>query len=101
MDDVYKVLIELIQKTVPKASQVEKYGGILFTLHPEHKESQFCGVFQYASHAQLSFTRGAALEDTDKLLSGGGKTRRHINIISVDAIPRQALTKLIRQAAKG
>jgi len=38
-------LEELIQATIPKSTRVSKYGGTLFTLKPEEKEGQFCGVF--------------------------------------------------------
>lgn len=100
-EPLVSTLLTLVKKAVPKAATVEKYGGVLFTLHPEHKESQFCGVFQYATHAQLSFARGAQLDDPDGLLEGKGKARRHVNVSTAKDIKKAALTRLIKAAARG
>lgn len=80
-------LEEFIRQTVPACRTVKKYGGTLFTLKPDEKEGQFCGVFIYKKHVQLSFSNGAELEDPGQLLSGSGKRRRHLNfpdLIKVD-----------------
>ncbi len=58
---------------LPKSSKVAKYGGTLYTLKPDLKKGQFCGVFPYKAHVQLSFAQGASLDDPDGLLEGGGK----------------------------
>ncbi len=72
-------LHNLILRDVPTSSTVAKYGGILYTLNPTEKEGQFCGVFVYKSHVQLSFSAGSFLDDPLRILSGSGKLRRHIN----------------------
>lgn len=89
-----------IQITVPGASPVLKYGGTLFTLHPEQKEGQFCGVFMYKQHVQLSFSKGAQLNDPLKLLSGSGKLRRHINLRSFDDVDCAGVEDLLVLASQ-
>lgn len=98
---VFEDLIELVSRAVPKAQQISKYGGIVFTVKPDEKEGQFCGVFPYKSHVQLSISQGALLEAVKGIeLEGNGKFRRHINFRSSDTINESALKKLIVQSSK-
>ena len=89
-----------IQSCIPEASTRGKYGGTLFTLKPEEKEGQFCGVFVYANHVQLSFSQGTKLQDPRKLLCGNGKFRRHLNFKSGDEIDFPYIQDLICQSAR-
>ncbi len=89
-----------IQELVPDSVPVKKYGGTLFTLHPDKKEGQFCGVFVQAKHVQISFSKGAELKDTKKLLSGSGKLRRHINYSLLQDVNFDELKPLLKQASK-
>ncbi len=89
-----------IQATVPECSTVSKYGGTLFTLNPEEKEDQFCGVFIYSKHVQLSISNGASLEDERKVLQGNGKYRKHVNFTNRDEIDFEYIKGLICQASK-
>lgn len=89
-----------IQSCVSDSSRVSKYGGTLFTLKPEEKEGQFCGVFIYAAHAQLSFSNGTKLKDERKMLTGTGKHRRHINFKSKEEIDYQYIKDLLCQASR-
>ena len=93
-------LESFIQSTVPDSQTVSKYGGTLFTLKPEEKEGQFCGVFSYQNHVQISFSKGAHLTDPGKILSGSGKLRRHVNFTSMDDVDEDALEELLVQATK-
>lgn len=88
-----------IMESIPKSDTVKKYGGTLFTLKPNEKEGQFCGVFIYKQHVQLSFSKGAELTDTKGLLTGSGKLRRHVNLQSLEQVNLKELKKLLRQAA--
>jgi len=90
----------LISDIVPKSETVQKYGGTLFTLKPNEKEGQFCGVFIHTAHVQISFSKGAELKDPKKLLSGSGKLRRHVNVSDKNDINLTELRKLIKQASK-
>jgi len=89
-----------IQNTVPDATTVSKYGGTLFTLKPDEKEGQFCGVFLYQKHVQLSFSKGAELTDPHQLLQGSGKLRRHINFTRLEETKFPELKKLLTQATQ-
>lgn len=95
-------LDELIRRAEPNVETVSKYGGLLYTIRPEEKEGQFCGVFVYKNHVQLSFANGTRLDDPKGILQGGGKYRRHISLTSPDELPNheQAILKLIQQSAK-
>ena len=93
-------LEEYIRSVVPKSEVVKKYGGTLYTLKPEEKEGQFCGVFVHTKHVQISFSRGAELSDPNKLLLGSGKRRRHLNYVSSDDVDFGELEVLLKQAAK-
>lgn len=99
IDQIVSRLDELIRQEVPQVKTVRKYGGTLYTLHPNQKEGQFCGVFPYAEHAQLSFTNGASLDDPGDILDGSGKLRRHINFARSEHVIDRDLRGLIRQAA--
>ena len=98
--DLVSRLCDLIVKAIPKAQAVNKYGGTLYTLKPDEKEGQFCGIFKYEDHVQLAFSQGALLNDPDVLLTGNGKHRRHINVQDIQEINEPALRKLIKEAAR-
>lgn len=88
-----------IQSCVPDSHRVGKYGGTLFTLKPEEKEGQFCGVFVYSAHVQLSFSNGPQLIDERQILKGTGKYRRHVNFKNREQIDFSYLKQLVCQAA--
>ena len=89
-----------ILESIPKTTTVPKYGGILFTLNPEEKEGQFCGLFVHKQHVQISFSNGAELKDPKGLLLGSGKRRRHVNVSSPGEVNFTELKKLLKQASK-
>ncbi len=97
-------LIELldmhVMAAVPKSTKVAKYGGTLFTLKPDEKEGQFCGVFPYKAHVQLSFAKGNELDDPDGLLEGGGEFRRHLTFKSFDDVDAKVVKRFTKAAAK-
>ena len=97
-DKLVTALDKLVRSVVPKASTVAKYGGTLYTLRPNEKEGQFCGVFPYKNHVQLSFARGSELDDPSGVLEGSGKARRHINFTDSDELDVLTIKKLIRSA---
>ena len=97
---ITKMLDDLIKKASPKSQTVEKYGGILYTVKPDEKEGQFCGVFAFKNHIQLSFANGTDLEDPKAILQGNGKFRRHVNFQSADEVNEKVLLALLKQASK-
>ena len=94
------MLDQLICKAAAKSTTVSRYGGVLYTLKPDEKEGQFCGIFTYKNHVQISFANGAQLEDPENLLLGNGKYRRHINFESADEVKSKSLMPLIRQSSR-
>lgn len=95
-----ELLDSLVMAAVPKATKVAKYGGMLYTVNPDEKEGQFCGVFPYKAHVQLSFAKGAELGDPDGLLQGDGKLRRHLTFKSVDEIDGKVVKRFVKASTK-
>ncbi|MGI9516977.1 MAG: DUF1801 domain-containing protein [Pirellulaceae bacterium] len=94
------LLHQLVMAAVPRSTTEEKYGGTLYTVRPDEKEAQFCGIFTYKGHVQLSFARGVDLDDPDGMLQGGGKYRRHLNFADMDEVDAGAIGQFARAAAK-
>ena len=86
--------------TVSNVETVQKYGGTLFTLKPDESEGQFCGIFIYKKHVQISFSNGAQLNDPIGLLKGNGKHRRHLNYTLLNQIDYEQLEPLVMQACE-
>jgi hypothetical protein len=78
LKSVTELLHALVAEAVPKATKVAKYGGTLYTLKPEEKEGQFCGVFANKDNVHLIFSKGNQLSDPGGLLKGTGKFRRQL-----------------------
>ncbi len=95
-----ELLDTLVVAAVPKSTKVAKYGGTLYTLKPDEKEEQFCGVFPYKAHVQLSFAKGNELDDPDGLLEGGGKFRRHLTFKSFDDVDAKVVKRFTKAASK-
>ena len=100
IDAIVERLDRLILDVAPDATRVAKYGGTLYTLQPDEKEGQFCGVFAYKAHVQLSFARGAELADPDGVLEGNGKLRRHLTFKAAADVDERGVKRLLRSAAK-
>ena len=95
-----ELLDSLVMAAVPKSTKVAKYGGTLYTLKPDEKEGQFCGVFPYKAHVQLSFAQGASLDDPDGLLEGSGKFRRHLTFKSLDDVDAKVVKRFVKASTK-
>ena len=86
-------LRRLILSVDPAITETVKYGGLLFSAG-----SPFCGVFSYARHVGLEFSRGADLADPHAALEGEGKKRRHIKIHHRDDLFRKNVRDYIERA---
>lgn len=93
-------LKNFIRSTIPECKRINKYGGVLFTIKPEEKEGQFCGVFIYQQHVQISFSLGALINDPENVLKGSGKFRRHINFSLNSDIDFKCLKRLLTLSLK-
>lgn len=54
----------------------------------------------YANHLNLGFNFGAHLPDPHNLLTGTGKSIRHIPVTSISDIDKQEVKELIHQAVQ-
>ena len=99
-DAIVARLDEIIRRVALDVATVPKYGGVLYTLKPQEKEGQFCGVFPYKEHVQLTFSHGVALRDPAGGVTGTGKARRHVNFASLDAIDPDVLAGLMDNAVE-
>lgn len=99
-DAIIERLDQMIRHVSPEAQTLPKYGGVLYTLRPDEKEGQFCGVFPYKDHIQLAFSQGAALKDPRQVLGGTGKFRRHINVSNLQEIDVDIVTELLENAVQ-
>lgn len=97
---ISNMLEEIILRVAPKAQSVPKYGGVLYTVYPDRKEGQFCGIFEFTNHVQLTFANGAELKDPKGVLLGKGKFRRHVNFESADEVNPTILAALLKQSVK-
>ncbi len=98
--EIVERLKTLIMQVVPEAAFVAKYGGTMVEAIPGEMKSQFCGVFAYKNHVSLEFTNGCDLKDSDKILEGSGKFRRHIKFAKLSDIEGKQSESFLRQAAK-
>ena len=97
---ISQMLAEIILQAASKSSKFPKYGGLLYTLKPDEKEGQFCGIFVFKNHVNLSFANGTSLDDPQGVLEGTGKYRRHINFRSADEVDSKVLLPLLKQSSK-
>lgn len=95
------MLDEIVRAAVPEAVDYEKYGGTLYSIKPDEKEGQFCGIFVFKNHVHLAISNVPGLMDADTtgILQGSGKTRKHINFESPDEIDAKTITPLLKLAA--
>lgn len=86
-------LREIALASGPVVTEEVKYGRILFS-----SNDSFCGVFSYAQHVTLEFSRGAALPDPHAALEGSGKLRRHIKLLGPADIVEKHVALYIEMA---
>lgn len=86
-------LRRLILSVDPAITHTVKYGGLLFSAG-----SPFCGLFSYARHVGLEFSRGADLADPHAVLEGTGAKRRHIKVHHHDDLFRKNVRSYVEQA---
>ena len=60
---------------------------------------KFCAISPHKSWVNLQFHSGSSLQDPSGLLEGTGKSMRHVKVAIPGDLRRQALMKLIREAA--
>ncbi|TEW50662.1 DUF1801 domain-containing protein [Psychromonas algicola] len=71
-----------------------KYGGLVFNA----SSSLIGGIYTYKEHISIEFSNGADFIDTDSILEGGGKKRRHLKIYTGDDIVQKNTEYFVNQA---
>ena len=74
-----------------------KYGGLAFNV----SNALIGGIYTYKKHISIEFSNGSGFIDTDSILEGSGKKRRHIKIYTDDDIVQKNVTYFVSQAMKG
>ena len=74
-----------------------KYGGLVFNV----SNTLVGGIYTYKKHISVEFSNGHRFIDTDSILEGSGKKRRHIKIYTSDDIGHKNVTYFVNQAANG
>ena len=86
-------LRELILYVDRSISEEVKYGGLLYS-----SGAPFCGIFSYAQHVSIEFSKGAALPDRHKVLEGDGKLRRHIKVRTAGEVSSKHVREYVAKA---
>lgn len=94
---ILTTLRALVRKAAPELREVIKWS------HPCYEgRGLVCGVSAFKAHASVMFFKSGQLSDPDKLLQRGDDDSSgcSVKFASPDEIPKAALTRLIREAAK-
>jgi len=78
----------------PDAQEEIKYGGLVFNVDAK----LICGVFVRKKHISLEFSFGLMMTDSDGILEGNGKYRRHLKIFYKKDIKAKKVKSFVRQA---
>lgn len=73
-----------------------KYGGLVFNV----SDTLIGGIYSYKEHISIEFSNGADFIDSDSILEGGGKKRRHLKIYKNDDIVQKKVAHFVSQAVK-
>ncbi|MEE9285792.1 MAG: DUF1801 domain-containing protein [Dehalococcoidia bacterium] len=93
--EVAQALRALVRRAAPEAHE-QTMGGWKNIVYRRH--AIFCYIAPLKDSVNLGFYRGIQLPDPQGLLRGAGKGLRHVKVQSLDAMQRDALTALVRQA---
>jgi hypothetical protein len=91
-------VIDLATSQTTDLYPTAKYGGTVCLTDPDKQGSFIGGVFAYAEHVAVEFSKGVDFDDPDKLLDGKGKARRHVKLHSVDDIAHKNVAGFLGQA---
>lgn len=89
--DIAAALRTIILETAPDCDEEIKYGGIVFN----RNAVLITGIFLRKAHISLEFSFGATFEDSNKILEGNGKYRRHIKLRNVNEIESKNVSSFI------
>lgn len=94
---ILEALRELVEETVPDAIASIKWGMPFYTLG----RTMMCALGGHRSHVNLILAGPpGTFADPDGLLEGAGKTGRHLKVVTLDDLPREAARGWLRTAAQ-
>jgi hypothetical protein len=109
-----KVDIYINKQSSPQKETCAALRAIILKTFPGAKEEMKWGVPAFADgnyyivalkdHVNLGFTLKGLTKEDEKLFDGGGKTMKHIEVASADALDEKriiSLLKLVDQRTKG
>jgi len=83
----------MVRDAAPEAEEMVKYGGLHYVA-----ARPICGIFAFARHVTLEFSRGAELDDPHAILLGDGQYRRHIRFSTPEAVDANVLGPYVAEA---
>ena len=89
---ILEVARKIVFECYPGSKERMMYGGIIFSL-----EDDFGGVFVHKNHVSFEFSNGYMFQDTENLLEGKGKFRRHLKIKTLDDHKLEKLDFFLKQ----
>lgn len=100
--ELYKQTRDLVLEVFPEANELLYHTHALTSVYtPTLKLGNgFIHIPIYNSHLNLGFNFGAHLHDPHKLLTGTGKSIRHIPVTSIRDIDTEEVRELIKAAVQ-
>ena len=97
VEEIARGLRSLVLRLVPKAEEklLRAWKTVAYG-----RTQKFCAISPHKSWVNLQFHSGSSLKDPADLLEGTGKSMRHVKVSGPRDVKRQALSKLIREAAR-
>lgn len=86
-------LRDIVFDNTPSVKERIMYGGIMLALNTD-----FGGIFVYDKHISFEFSNGFKFTDTNNVLEGTGKYRRHLKFKSLEDIETKNAVFFIKQA---
>lgn len=90
--DILVQVRTLFIKHYKKLDEAIKYNGVTFNLGGQI----IGGIYPSKRHVSLEFSNGANLTDSEGILEGSGKKRRHIKLVRVSDIKEKKVDSFIK-----
>lgn len=88
----------MILDIAPEIGLRAMYGGTIIELKAGVFKSRVSGIYVYADHVSLEFTKGGSLDDPKIILEGTGKFRRHLKLRTLEDIHKKSCQSFLKQA---
>lgn len=93
---ILELLRRLVEEAAPEATASIKWGMPFYEVNGK----MVCAFGAHKAHVNLILSGPpGAFADPDKRLSGGGKTGRHLKLVSVADVPKNSVQAWLRMAA--